>query len=54
MNKTIPSALSIFEDVVESLQARELCTNKKQMNFIYHNKTPVSLLISKDDIKVRL
>ena len=54
MNKTVPSINSLFEDVIESLQAREQCTNKKQITFIYHNQTPVSILISKDDLKVRL
>lgn len=54
LNKKAPSAVSLFEDVIESLQARELCTNKKQVSFIYHNQMPVSLLISKDDIKIRL
>lgn len=37
INKPAPSAVSIFEDVVESLQAREHCTNKKQIAFVYHN-----------------
>ena len=37
LNKTAPSAVSLFEDVVESLQARDICTNKKQISFIYHN-----------------
>lgn len=54
LTKTAPSAVSLFEDVVECLQARDLCTNKKQMCFIYHNKQIVSLLVSKDDLKIRI
>jgi hypothetical protein len=29
LNKTAPSIVSLFEDVVESLDARAMCTNKK-------------------------
>lgn len=29
INKSAPSVVSLFEDVVEGLQAREICTNKK-------------------------
>eukprot|EP00347_Sterkiella_histriomuscorum_P008020 403346677 len=54
LNKPTSSAVSLFEDVVESLQARELCTNKKQITFLYHNIVPVSLLVSKDDLKIRI
>ena len=54
LTKNAPSAVSLFEDVVECLQARELCTNKKQMFFHYHNQQSVSFLISKDDLKVRI
>lgn len=54
LNKPTSSAVSLFEDVVESLQAREMCTNKKQISFVYHNQTPVSLLVSKDDLKIRI
>jgi hypothetical protein len=37
LNKAAPSVVSLFEDVVESLQARDISTNKKQMTFVYHN-----------------
>lgn len=46
--------MALFEDVIESLQARDVCTNKKLISFIYHNKVPVSFLVSKDDLKLRL
>mmetsp|Transcript_27459 Transcript_27459/g.26540 ORF Transcript_27459/g.26540 Transcript_27459/m.26540 type:complete len:138 (-) Transcript_27459:695-1108(-) len=54
LNKQMPSMLSLFEDVIEGLQAREVCNNKKAMTFIYHNQLPVHILISKDEIKVRV
>lgn len=54
LNRATPSVLSLFEDAVESLNARQFCQNKKQLTFTYHNQTPVSLLISKDDLKIRL
>lgn len=54
LNKAAPSVLSLFEEVIESLQAREVSSNKKQMTFVYHNQVPVSVLISKDDVKIRI
>ncbi|TNV72525.1 hypothetical protein FGO68_gene9026 [Halteria grandinella] len=55
LNKAIPSLPSLFEDAIESLQARDIANqNKKQLTFTYHNQTPVTLIISKDDTKLRL
>ena len=36
------------------MNARQFCTNKKQLTFTYHNGVPVYILISKDDVKVRV
>lgn len=37
LSKQSPSAVSLFEDVIESLHSRDLCTNKKLLSFSYHN-----------------
>lgn len=31
-----------------------MCTNKKRMTFVYHSRTPVFVLVSKDDMKVKI
>jgi Bardet-Biedl syndrome 9 protein len=55
LNRNCASVTSLFEDVIESLNARgSLGANKKQLTFNYHNKVPVSIIISKDDQKIRL
>lgn len=54
LNKSAPSVLSLFEDVVESLGAREICQNRKQITFTYHTGAPITLIVSKDDMKVRV
>ena len=54
INKKAPSILSLFEDVIDNHQAKELCTNKKKITFIYHNQIPVYILISKDATKIRI
>jgi hypothetical protein len=53
-NRKAPSLLSLFEDLIESHQARELCTNKKRITFLYHSNVPVFVLVSKDDLKVKI
>lgn len=55
LNRTCASVTALFEDVIESLNARgALGANKKQLTFNYHNQVPVSIIISKDDLKIRL
>ena len=49
-----PSLLDLFKDVVDGQPelASEL-TNTKQVTFEMRNKCPVSILVSKDDLKLR-
>ena len=44
----------MFEDVIDNLNARALCQNKKQIGFRLQNSAPICMLISKDDLKIRL
>ena len=47
-----PSLLELFRDVQRTEEVE--MTNPKQMTFVLRNQETVSVLISKDDLKVRL
>ena len=53
LDSPCPSLLELFSDV--ELQTPELgeITNTKQVTFILRNEENVSVLVSKDDLKVR-
>ena len=48
-----PSLLQLFSDVELSMPDQDPLTNTKQVTFILHNHETVSVLVSKDDLKVR-
>lgn len=54
LNQACPSLTSIFEDIIDNLGARQHCQNKKQIGFLTHTGEGVLILISKDDLKIRL
>ncbi len=54
INKQCPSLLSLFEDVVEGLQARAICTEKNKLVVVYHNQTPAVLSLSDDGMTLQL
>jgi len=45
---------SFFEDVIETLKAKSVCTAPNAMSFMYHNNIIVSVLISKNAGKFRI
>ena len=48
-----PSLLELFSDVELTMPEAGQLTNTKQVTFILRNQETVSLLVSKDDLKVR-
>ena len=53
-NKDAAQINSFFEDVIDALGARSICTTPNAMSFMYHNNTIVSVLISKNAGKYRI
>lgn len=45
---------SFFEDIIEALGAKSICTTPNAMSFMYHNDVIVSVLISKNAGKYRI
>jgi len=54
LNQPCPSLSSIFEDVIDNQGARQFCQNKKQIGFLTHTQEGITMLISKDDLKIRI
>ena len=53
-NKDAAQINSFFEDTIEALNARSICTTPNAMSFMYHNNIIVSVLISKNAGKFRI
>ena len=53
LDKAAPSLLDLYSDVVESREIGEPLTNTKQVTFELRSGHTVSVLVSKDDMKIR-
>jgi Bardet-Biedl syndrome 9 protein len=53
-NKDAAQINSFFEDLIDALGARSICTAPNAMSFMYHNNIIVSILISKNAGKYRI
>ena len=53
-NKDAPQISSLFEDVIETWNARSACTNPNAMSFMFHNNVITSILISKNAGRYRV
>jgi Bardet-Biedl syndrome 9 protein len=53
-NQDAAQVNSFFEDVIEALNAKSVCTAPNAMSFMYHNNVIVSVLISKNAGKYRI
>ena len=48
-----PSLLQLFSDVELMVSEQAQMTNPKQVTFVLRNQETISLLVSKDDLKLR-
>lgn len=53
-NKDAAQITSFFEDIIDALNAKSVCTTPNAMSFMYHNNVIVSVLISKNAGKYRI
>ena len=53
-DKDAAQVSSFFEDVIDALNARSVCTSPNAISFMYHNDVIVSVLISKNAGKYRI
>lgn len=53
LDKQAPSLLSVFRDVIESQHLTNRLQNTRMLTFLLHNHAPVSILVSKDDVRIR-
>jgi Bardet-Biedl syndrome 9 protein len=53
-NKDAAQINGFFEDLIDALGARSICTTPNAMSFMYHNNIIVSILISKNAGKYRI
>ena len=53
-NKDAPQISSLFEDVIETWNARSASTNPNAMSFMFHNNVITSILISKNAGRYRV
>ena len=54
VDRPVPSLLRCFKDLIEPSGFSEMLTDKRKLSFQLHNGQPVSLLVAKDDLKIRV